>query len=154
MKKTITTEVNSRSAIQFLGFWLFYFSAIHPSFGTTDDSKNEGVNFVVISEARKLEIFAESAVQKDGYTDISFKIKRRSFKTNLDRIHADIEVYDKNGVLLDSFHDIFINKHVIRKYIGHWHRPKKYVRRIDFEKAKIGTIRITPYPDEQHSEAG
>ena len=153
MKKTITTEVYSRSVIQILTFWLFYFLSVHSSFSATNGIKNGGVNFEVISEARKLEIFATSVAQKEGYTEIAFKINRRSFKSNLDKIHADIEVYDTNEVLLDSFHAIFINRHVIRRYIGHWHRPKKYVKRIDVEKSKIETIRIIPCAEEQQRKA-
>jgi hypothetical protein len=112
------------------------------------------VNFEVVSETRKLEIFAESVVQKNGYTEIAFKIKRRSFKSNLDRIHVDIEVYDDNDALLDSFHDIFINRHVISsRYLVHRHRPEKYVKRIDVEKTKIETIRIIPCAEEQQRKA-
>ena len=112
------------------------------------------MNFEVVSETRKLEIFAQTVVQKDAYTEIAFKITRRSFKSNLDRIHSDIEIYDNNEVSLDSFHAIFINRHVIRsRYLVHGHRPKKYVKRIDVEKSKIEPIRIIPCAEEQQRKA-
>lgn len=137
-------------AMKIVIYFLIAMFSVFTASGETES--NTDIEIQITNQSKVIQVLRASTIQKDGYTLVSFRTKLRDYTIMPMRSHVHVELYNKNGKLMDQYIQK-LRKHQFRHTVTGRHRPSSLNKRVEVAEADIDLIKIHSFTEshDKHS---
>ena len=112
-------------------------------FGSEERERN--IHFEILNESRWAEV-DKAKVRVKGDTTFLFVTLDLARGSRFPfGFHVHIEVFDREGALIETIEQKIRHRHHLSRYLGHLHRAVFTPEKLDYAPSRIGKIKITSH---------